>query len=130
MIEPVAPGPSDPASARAIHSRETRSRRIVEEINRSPLVLDAGMGTRLLEAGLDLQIDDPTLWCLSHPEKVVAIHRRDVASGAQAILTNTFGANRAWLARFGQVGNLGPINRRAVHLARTAAGSNRFVLLA
>jgi 5-methyltetrahydrofolate--homocysteine methyltransferase len=128
VIEPIAPGASEPASARATHSRKALPRRILEEIERFPLVLDAGMGTRLLDAGLDLRIDDPALWCLSHSEEVVAIHRRDVASGARAIVTNTFGANRTWLARFGQVGNLGPINRRAVQLARSAAGSNRFVL--
>ena len=43
--------------------------------------------------------DDPCLWNLTHPEMVLAIHRRDVAAGAEAVLTNTFGANRFWLAR-------------------------------
>jgi methionine synthase I (cobalamin-dependent) len=128
VIEPNAPGATDPAPPEVIHLRETDRRRILSEIEHSPLVLDAGMGTRLLRAGLDLQRDDPAIWCLSHPDEVVAVHRRDLASGARAILTNTFGANRNWLARFGQVDNLGPINRRAVQLARSASGSNRFVL--
>jgi 5-methyltetrahydrofolate--homocysteine methyltransferase len=92
------------------------------------LVLDAAMGTRLVSAGLDLESDDPSLWCLSHPDQVAAIHHRDVAAGADAVVTNTFGANRCLLARFGQAGLLESINRRAVGLARSAAGPHRFVL--
>jgi 5-methyltetrahydrofolate--homocysteine methyltransferase len=92
------------------------------------LVLDAAMGTRLVSAGLDLKSDDPSLWCLSRPDQVAAIHGRDVAAGADAVVTNTFGANRCVLARFGRAGLLESINRRAAGLARSAAGPNRFVL--
>ncbi len=56
------------------------------------------------------------------------LHRRDVAAGAQAIVTNTFGANRAWLARFNRAGDVAAINRRAVELARQAAGKGVLVL--
>ena len=86
------------------------------------------MGTRLVSAGLDLQSDDPALWCLSHPDQVAAIHHRDVTAGADAVLTNTFGANRCLAGRFGQAGLVESINRRAVQLARSAAGPDRFVL--
>ena len=101
---------------------------ILAAIERDSLVLDAGMGTRLLERGLDLGTDDPAIWCLSHPDEVVGIHRRDVASGSDALLTNTFGANRSRLARFGQVSEVARINRAAVELARNAAGEDRFVI--
>ena len=67
-----------------------------------PLVLDAGMGTRLMARGLNPRLDDPALWNLSRPGDVLAIHCRDVAAGSGAILTNTFGANRFWLRKFGQ----------------------------
>ena len=80
------------------------------------------MGTRLMALGLDPRSDDPALWNLSRPDDVLAIHRRDVAAGAGAILTNTFGANRFWLRKFGQDGAVESINRRAVRLARRAAG--------
>jgi len=86
------------------------------------------MGTRLVALGLDLRIDDPALWNLTHPEHVLEQHRRDVSSGSAAVLTNTFGANRFWLARFGRAGAVESINRRAVDLARLAAGPGRFVL--
>ena len=95
---------------------------------RRPLLLDAGMGTRLVARGLTLRRDDPALWNLSRPEDVLAIHRRDVDAGADAVLTNTFGANRHWLDRFGRAGEVEAINRTAVALAREAAGPDRFVL--
>ncbi len=93
-----------------------------------PLVLDAAMGTRLCTHGLDLRCDDPALWNLTHPEKVEDVHRRDVAAGADAVVTNTFGANRFWLARFGRQDAVESTNRRAVELARRATGPLRYVL--
>ena len=76
------------------------------------------MGTRLLALGLDPRSDDPALWNLSRPADVLAIHQRDVAAGAGAILTNTFGANRFWLERFGREAMVDSVNRSAVALAR------------
>jgi methionine synthase I (cobalamin-dependent) len=107
---------------------------LAAELARGPLVMDSAMGTRLLHRGLDLRFDDPCLWNLSHPLEVLDIHRRDVQAGAQVLVTNTFGANRSWLAsdRFGLQGGrparaIREINRRAVDLAREAAGRGRFV---
>jgi len=86
------------------------------------------MGTRLCRSGLDLRCDDPAFWNLTHPEIVQDLHRRDLAAGADAVVTNTFGANRFWLARFGRGDDVEAINRRAALLARGAAGPGRFVL--
>jgi 5-methyltetrahydrofolate--homocysteine methyltransferase len=101
-------------------------------IGRGLVLLDAAMGTRLLALGLRLEDDDPCLWNLAQPGAVAAIHDRDVAAGSQALLTNTFGANRSWLARLGRVEAVGErvaeINRAAVALARRAAGSGGFVV--
>ena len=97
-------------------------------IRGSTLLLDAAMGTRLLAAGLSLLDDDPALWNLSRPGIVGAIHRRDRAAGADALTTNTFGANRAWLSRFGMSDRVEEINRRGVALARLACGDEGFVL--
>jgi 5-methyltetrahydrofolate--homocysteine methyltransferase len=77
---------------------------------RQVLVLDAGMGTRLLGRGLDLRRDDPRLWNLDRPDEVLAAHRLDAGAGSNACLTNTFGANRAWLSRLGRLGDLGASN--------------------
>src|SRR5205823_4960483 len=70
-------------------------------LGRGLVLLDAALGTRLIALGLRLEDDDPCLWNLSHPEAVAAIHGRDLAAGSQALLTNTFGANRSWLGRDG-----------------------------
>lgn len=102
--------------------------RFRESMARGLILLDAAMGTRLLSLGLDLRFDDPALWNVSRPDDVLAIHRRDVAAGADALVTNTFGANRHALARFGRERQVASINRRAVALARVAAGPGRFVL--
>lgn len=116
----------------AAHQRRLRNDgskcSLLEAIESGPLVLDAGMGTRLMAKGLDPRSDDPALWNERSPATVLAIHRRDVAAGADAILTNTFGANRVWLGRFGQGDAVESINQRAVALAREAAGPGRFVI--
>lgn len=102
--------------------------RLLDALAARPLLLDGGMGTRLMARGLDLAADDPALWNLSHPESVREVHSLDVAAGSDALLTNTFGANPAWLARFGREDDTTTINRRAVALARDAAGPDRFLL--
>ena len=86
------------------------------------------MGTRLIAAGLDLATDDPCLWNQSHPAAIRELHQRDVAAGAEAIFTNSFGANRSWLARFGSEAAVDAINSQAARLAREAAGPDRFVV--
>lgn len=93
-----------------------------------PLLLDAAMGTRLVARGLHLETDDPALWTLTAPEVVAEFHRRDVRAGATVLLTNTFGANHAWLRRFGRADAFEPINRQAVALARHEAGPSRYVI--
>lgn len=101
---------------------------ILDAIARRPMAIDAAMGTRLLARGLDPRRDDPCLWTLDRPGEVADIHRRDAAAGAVAVLTNTFGANRVWLARRGRGADLEAINRAAVELARRAVGSSGLVL--
>lgn len=95
---------------------------------RRPLLLDAAMGTRLLARGLDLGCDDPALWNLTHPDQVFSIHHSDVVAGSDALLTNTFGANRPWLERVGFSRRTAEINRTAVRLAQQAAGPDRMIL--
>jgi methionine synthase I (cobalamin-dependent) len=91
-------------------------------------VLDAGLGTRLCARGLDLRRDDPCFWNLDHPDDVLDVHLRDAQAGSRVFFTNTFGANRSWLKRFGRGGDVEPLNRAAVKLARQAAGLSGFVV--
>ncbi|RUL88651.1 homocysteine S-methyltransferase family protein [Tautonia sociabilis] len=97
-------------------------------LGEDPLVLDAAMGTRLIARGLDPASDDPCLWCLDRPEEVARVHRLDALAGADALTTNTFGANRSWLSRFGRSDDAAAINREAAAIARAAAGPDRLVL--
>ena len=99
-----------------------------EALARGPLLLDAAMGTRLIGLGLDLESDDPSAWNLSRPDLVLEVHRRDVRAGADALLTNTFGANQTWLDRKRLSVEVEASNRAAVALAREAADGDRFVI--
>ena len=58
------------------------------------LIQDGGMGTMLQAAGLAAEGVVPDLLSISHPKEIAAIHRQYVEAGAEAITTNTFGANR------------------------------------
>ena len=102
--------------------------RFRDALGRRPILLDAAMGTRLIARGLDLASDDPALWVVDHPEGVLEVHHFNVEAGAEALLSCTFGANQVWLDRFGRGGEARIINRRAVELARSAAGPGRFVI--
>jgi 5-methyltetrahydrofolate--homocysteine methyltransferase len=102
--------------------------RLLDALARGPLVLDAAIGTRLIARGLDTQRDDPVLWNLDRPEAVGDCHHADADAGADILLTNTFGGNRAWLDRFGRAGEVLAANRRAVELARQAGGAARLIL--
>ena len=96
--------------------------RLADAVARGPVVLDAAIGTRLIALGLDLAHDDPAFWNVARPDAVRSLHTRDRAAGADGVVTNTFGANRVWLARWSRQEEADTINRRAVALARAAVG--------
>lgn len=91
------------------------------------LVSDGAMGTMLQQKGLPPG-ECPEAWNLLDPDIVMAIHRAYVQAGAQLLTTNTFGGNRLRLAAYGQEAYLFEINRRAVELAREAAGEHAAVM--
>ena len=107
---------------------EFRRQRLLGGRGGPPLLLDAGMGTRLIARGLDLGRDDPALWSIDRPEEVAAIHETDVDAGADVLTSNTFGANASWLDRFGRAGDMTRVNRSAAELARRVGGPERPVL--
>jgi len=111
-----------------VSGRHPAAPRLLGALAQGPIALDSAIGTRLIARGLDLRADDPCLWNLDRPEAVLELHRLDVRAGSVAVLTNTFGANRSWLARIGRAREVAAINRRGVELARLASGDGRFVL--
>jgi 5-methyltetrahydrofolate--homocysteine methyltransferase len=84
-----------------------------------PLLLDGGLGTQLIAAGLEAG-QPPERWVLEHPERLLEVHRAYVAAGSELIHPCTFGANRLRLRPFGLEDRLEDINRQAVALARQA----------
>jgi methionine synthase / methylenetetrahydrofolate reductase(NADPH) len=94
------------------------------------LIGDGAMGTMLHAAGAALDRSLPEL-NLSDPGLVATIHDSYLIAGADIIQTNTFGANRLWLADHGFPDKVAEINRAGARLARAAAQrSGRDVLVA
>src|SRR5262249_3028634 len=91
------------------------------------LLMDGAMGTELQRAGIG-ENECYEAWNLTHPDKVRAIHQAYVDAGAEVSLTNTFQANVPALSKHGLTDKLELIIDAGVGLARSVAGSNRFVL--
>jgi 5-methyltetrahydrofolate--homocysteine methyltransferase len=101
---------------------------LLQTLTEKPLLGDGGMGTQLMQAGLE-QGGCGEAWNLSHPERVLEIQRRYVEAGSDCIITNTFGGCSIMLKRHGEHRNVAEINKAAVAIAREAfADKEGFVL--
>ncbi len=113
----------------------SRTELIHERLAESILVLDGAMGTmvqalKLDEAGVrgerfrDHHKDLANfcdILCLTHPDKITAIHRKYLEAGADIIETNTFGATLVGMEEFALDPSLvREINFAAVQCARRA----------
>jgi methionine synthase I (cobalamin-dependent) len=85
------------------------------------------MGTQLFARGAQPgQCND---WLnVEAPDMVREIHRAYFEAGSDAVLTNTFGANRYALARHGYADKVFEINLAGAQVARKAAGGQGYVL--
>jgi 5-methyltetrahydrofolate--homocysteine methyltransferase len=88
---------------------------------------DGAMGTELQRAGLAIG-ECGDRWNLEHPDRLGAIHAAYIAAGSEAIITNSFGANRWVLGRYGLADRVDAINRAAAVIARRSAGTTVAVL--
>ena len=84
-----------------------------------PVLVDGAMGTVLYARGVFINRCYDEL-NLSEPGLILSIHEEYLQAGAEIIETNTFGANRFRLARYGLAGNVAQINAAGVRLARQA----------
>jgi homocysteine S-methyltransferase len=99
-------------------------------LRRRPMLFDGAMGTLLFSRGVPQRACLDEL-VLTRPELVSTIHLEYIEAGADAIETNTFGANRFRLAEYGLEKLAGRLNRRAAQLAREAREtSGKEVLIA
>jgi 5-methyltetrahydrofolate--homocysteine methyltransferase len=83
------------------------------------VVTDGAMGTELQRAGLPVG-ECGERWNLDYPERVEAIHAAYLQAGSDAIITNSFGANRWVLGRYGLADRVVEVNRAAAAAARRA----------
>lgn len=88
-------------------------------LDRGVLLADGAMGTQLYARGVpfDQCFDELNL---TAPDLVRGIHLDYIASGAELIETNTFGANRFKLAAHNLTARLAEINRAGAAVARQA----------
>ncbi|GIM46710.1 bifunctional homocysteine S-methyltransferase/5,10-methylenetetrahydrofolate reductase [Collibacillus ludicampi] len=88
---------------------------------------DGAMATLLYQHGI------PVNSCYEHlnvtrPDVVQQIHRSYLDAGATLLTTNTFGAHRDKLSRYGLTDQLDAINRHGVRLAREVAQGRAYVV--
>jgi homocysteine S-methyltransferase len=90
------------------------------------LLGDGAMGTQLYNKGVYLNSCFDEL-NLTNPEIVRGVHREYIQSGVDIIETNTFGASRYKLKKFGLEDKVREINRAGALIAREIAGKEVFV---
>ncbi|MDR6225729.1 bifunctional homocysteine S-methyltransferase/methylenetetrahydrofolate reductase [Desmospora profundinema] len=98
-----------------------------EALSRRLLIGDGAMSTYLYQHGIPVGVCPEEL-TLTHPDWVTDVHRRYREAGASLIQTNTYGANRERLSRYGIESKTTRINREAAALAREGAGDGAYVL--
>ena len=95
-------------------------------LDRRVVLLDGGMGSMLIAAGLEPG-RAPEWWNLEHPERVEAVQRAYVEAGSDVVHTNTFGGSPLRLAAGGLAGRCREVAARAVEIARAACAGRALV---
>jgi homocysteine S-methyltransferase len=98
----------------------------LDRLKQGILLFDGAMATYLFTKGVYLKKCFEEV-CMTNPAMVLDVHREYIARGAQALETNTYGANPIKLAGFHLADKTEAINRAAVQLARQAAGDEVYV---
>jgi len=98
-----------------------------ERIKQGLFLLDGAMGTQLLARGIEVGKCNDNL-NIESPDVVFDIHSAYLAAGSDAVLTNTFGANKYALGRHGLADEVAKINGAGGQIARRAAGQEKYVL--
>jgi methionine synthase I (cobalamin-dependent) len=98
-----------------------------ERIRQGLLLLDGAMGTQLIARGIQAGACNERL-NIDSPQIISGFHDSYLRAGSDAIITNTFGANKYALARHGFSDETSRINTAGAELARRAAGEEKYVL--
>lgn len=98
-----------------------------EKIKSGIFFLDGAMGSELITRGIDVGTCNAYL-NIETPEVISDIHTAYLKAGSDAVITNTFGANKYALARYGLEEKAAVINKAGAQIARQAAGNEKYVL--
>ncbi len=100
------------------------------------VIFDGAMGTSIQKINISEEIWQGKngcneFLCISSPEIIYNIHKDYFDAGANVAVTNTFGAIKSVLSEYGLEDKVVEINRKAVEIARNAAGGkeNTFISL-
>ncbi|MBA3044242.1 bifunctional homocysteine S-methyltransferase/methylenetetrahydrofolate reductase, partial [archaeon] len=111
---------------RSIAEEKNIKKSFLERLDKSILICDGAMGTMLCSKGVSTTVCYNEL-NISNPKLVQEIHKSYIDAGAQIIETNTFGANRVKLSRYGLEKKVYEINFQGAQIAKEVAGKNVFV---
>jgi len=89
------------------------------------VICDGAMGTELQRRGIGRGVS-PDSWNITHPDQVRAVHESYIQAGANAILTNTFGANAMRLGKNVEY-SVQQLNHVGARIARECAGQSVLV---
>jgi methionine synthase I (cobalamin-dependent) len=98
-----------------------------EKIKQGIFLLDGAMGTQLIARGIELGRCYDYL-NIDSPDTILEIHQSYFQAGSDAVITNTFGANKFALARHGLAEKTTEINIAGARIARQAAKWEKPVL--
>ncbi|MCK4752717.1 MAG: homocysteine S-methyltransferase family protein [Planctomycetes bacterium] len=98
-----------------------------DRIEQGLFLLDGAMGTQLIARGVEPGKCNDFL-NVESPDVVSDVYKAYLDAGSDAIITNTFGANKFSLARHGFGDKVDQINAAAAKLARDIAGEDKYVL--
>jgi 5-methyltetrahydrofolate--homocysteine methyltransferase len=113
-----------------------RSQNLIDAIRSRVVVADGAMGTMIQEANPSLDDFEQLEGCneilnITRPELIAEIHRKYFEAGAEAVETNTFGANFANLSEYGIPERIAELAEAGARIARQVAsefGPDRWVL--
>lgn len=88
-----------------------------EYIKNNILIFDGAMGTMLQQKGLKLG-ENPEIFGLQNPKKLMEIHKAYLDAGSNVVTTNTFGANELKLDKLGYT--VEEVVGNAVNMAKLA----------
>ena len=98
-----------------------------DRIKQDVFLLDGAMGTQLIARGIEVGKCNDYL-NIEQPDIISDVHRSYFEAGSDAVITNTFGANKYALERHGLAEEVIRINKAGAQIARNAAGQEKYVL--